>query len=424
MPDLTIDVAKAVVDKAIAHDAWAWDDAAAVTDELQVTTAQTLIDAATQASHNNSVADAVIAILHAANVEPQSAATRERYDEYVRKINEASALASTPKTNGNAPVEHASATPPAEPSAPVGFGTPTSSQEQGSPDSSVEADSTSAPASTADISDIFPGYDDLKAADVKKAILASVASGDLSEDEWLRIRDYESLNEERKSILSLEPEFPAPEPEPTPEPALAPGAHQGPDRSGGVSTGFVSDSNSGITHTGGDDVHAFYEGGSPSRAQQESLPLPAEVDIAATPPVLPIDITTTGDQELSRVATQFHSCFARAQWLQSQEEGRERAAEHLEREAERDAYVQAYELHRNEIPEEKRTQPTALEAARKAAERDAEMADPVRHYRSRKVRHGIDARELRALASGYDKAVWRVNEELDRRARLSTTKPS
>jgi hypothetical protein len=84
MPDLTIDVAKAVVDKAIAHDAWAWDDAAAVTDELQVTTAQTLIDAATQASHNNSVADAVIAILHAANVEPQSAATRERYDEYVR----------------------------------------------------------------------------------------------------------------------------------------------------------------------------------------------------------------------------------------------------------------------------------------------------------------------------------------------------
>jgi hypothetical protein len=140
--------------------------------------------------------------------------------------------------------------------------------------------------------------------------------------------------------------------------------------------------------------------------------------------VLPIDITTTGDQELSRVATQFHSCFARAQWLQSQEEGRERAAEHLEREAERDAYVQAYELHRNEIPEEKRTQPTALEAARKAAERDAEMADPVRHYRSRKVRHGIDARELRALASGYDKAVWRVNEELDRRARLSTTKPS
>jgi hypothetical protein len=171
MPDLTIDVAKAVVDKAIAHDAWAWDDAAAVTDELQVTTAQTLIDAATQASHNNSVADAVIAILHAANVEPQSAATRERYDEYVRKINEASALASTPKTNGNAPVEHASATPPAEPSAPVGFGTPTSSQEQGSPDSSVEADSTSAPASTADISDIFPGYDDLKAADVKKAIL-------------------------------------------------------------------------------------------------------------------------------------------------------------------------------------------------------------------------------------------------------------
>jgi hypothetical protein len=355
-------------------------------------------------------------------VEPQSDSTREAYDEPFGEA--ASALASTPKTNGNAPVEHASATPPAEPSAPVGFGTPTSSQEQGSPDSSVEADSTSAPASTADISDIFPGYDDLKAADVKKAILESAASGDLSEDEWLRIRDYESLNEERKSILSLEPEFKAPEPEPTPEPALAPGATKDRIAVAASPLGSSATPTRVSPHTGGDDVHAFYEGGSPSRAQQESLPLPAEVDIAATPPVLPIDITTTGDQELSRVATQFHSCFARAQWLQSQEEGRERAAEHLEREAERDAYVQAYELHKNEIPEEKRTQPTALEAARKAAERDAEMADPVRHYRSRKVRHGIDARELRALASGYDKAVWRVNEELDRRARLSTTKPS
>jgi hypothetical protein len=404
MPDLTIETATAVVDKAIKYDAWAWDDEAAVTDELRVSTAQTLVDAATQASRNSSVADAVIAILHAAKVEPQSDATRARYDEYVRQIGEESALSSTPKANGHAPVEQASATTTEAPSAPVGFGTPTSSQEQGSPDSSAEAGSTSAPASTADISDIFPGYDDLKAADIKKAVLESAASGDLSEDEWLRIRDYEILHEERKSIVSLDPEFKAPEPEPASEPQT----------SGGVS-------NSGA---GGDDVSAFYEGNSPSRAQQESLPLPAEVDTAAHPPVLPIDITTVSDQELSRVATQFHSCFARAQWLQSQEEGRERAAEHLEREAERDAYVQAYELHKNEIPEEKRTQPTALEAARKAAERDAESAQQVRHYRSRKVRHGIDARELRALASGYDKAVWRVNEELDRRARLSTTKPS
>jgi hypothetical protein len=58
-------------------------------------------------------------------------------------------------------------------------------------------------------------------------------------------------------------------------------------------------------------------------------------------------------------------------------------AEHLEREAERDAFVRAYELHKQQIPEEKRTQPTALEAARKQAEKDAELADPVRTWRNR-----------------------------------------
>jgi hypothetical protein len=136
--------------------------------------------------------------------------------------------------------------------------------------------------------------------------------------------------------------------------------------------------------------------------------------------MLPIDITSTDDKELSRIATMFHSCFARAQWLLSQEEGRRDHAEHLEREAERDAYVRSYSEHQEAIPEEKKTQPTALEAARKAAERDAETAADVRRYRSAKVGHAIDARELKALAVGYDKAVWRINEELDRRARLQT----
>jgi hypothetical protein len=37
------------------------------------------------------------------------------------------------------------------------------------------------------------------------------------------------------------------------------------------------------------------------------------------------------------------------------------------------------------------------------------------------VRHGVEVRELKALATGYDKAVWRVDKELDRRARLATT---
>jgi hypothetical protein len=65
-----------------------------------------------------------------------------------------------------------------------------------------------------------------------------------------------------------------------------------------------------------------------------------------------------------------------------------------------------------------------VENARRAAGHDADGATAVRSYRSRKVRHGIDARELKALAAGYDKAVWRINEELSRRARLATTRPS
>jgi hypothetical protein len=205
-----------------------------------------------------------------------------------------------------------------------------------------------------------------------------------------------------------------PEPEPTPEPA--PVTTTAATTSVGPFTG--------ATHTGGDAVNAFYTGDSPSRAQQENLPLPQKVDFGQNPPIIPIDITTIGDKELSQEAARFHSCFAFAQWLLSQEEGRRDAAEHLEREEERGAYVSAYELHKNEIPEEKRSQPTALEAARKAAEKDAESADPVRRYRSAKVRHGIEARELKALASGYDKAVWRVDKELDRRARLATSRPS
>jgi hypothetical protein len=83
--------------------------------------------------------------------------------------------------------------------------------------------------------------------------------------------------------------------------------------------------------------------------------------------------------------------------------------------------VRSYELHKQQIPEEKRSQPTALEAARKQAEKDAELNDPVRTWRSRRVRHGVEVRELKALATGYDKAVWRVDKELDRRARLATT---
>lgn len=406
MPEMTLSAAKEVVAKAIEYEAWAWDDPANVTDEMVVQTADNLVAACRQASQGGSIADAVMEILFAASVEPLSEPSRAAYTQR---------FGSLPASNGNAaaaPVTSEDASAMARAAA-----APTTEPQ---PSASSEPADSPAPAA-GDISDVFPGYDDLKAADVKKAVLASAASGDLSSEEWERIKAYEAATEERKSILSLEPEFKAPEPEPVPAPTTTSGQGSftvsGP---GVLSQTYAYNQTPGE----GDSVSAFYAGSEQSRAQQENLPIPGNVDFSQHPPMLPIDITTVSDQELSRVATQFHSCFARAQWLQSQEEGRERAAEHLEREAERDAYVQAYELHKNQIPEEKRTQPTALEAARKAAERDAETSQHVRDYRSRKVRHGIDARELRALAGGYDKAVWRINEELKRRAQLSTSRAS
>jgi hypothetical protein len=395
MSELTLETAKQVVDQGIAYNAWAWDDPSAATDEAFLEAAKNLVNVATQASANDSVAEAVMAVLHAAQVEPQSELSKQAYAKYLSERGAAPAPATT---NGHG-VEP---TPPAPSEQPV--------------DPTSTASSSTAPAP--DLSEIFPNYDDLKVGQITAAILESASSGDLSPEEWEKIKAYESATEERKSILKLEPEFKVPDPEPVPE-SVTPSSAGAFTTSGGVSTGFVSDSNSD-----GDSVADFYNGESPSRAQQENLPLPAKVDTSQTPPILPVDITTTGDQDLSRIATQFHSAFAYTQWLQSQEEGRERAAEHLEREAERDAYVSAYEAHKSEIPEEKRTQPTALEAARKAAEKDAEISQHVRDYRARKVRHGIEARELKALATGFDKAVWRINEELDRRARLSTSRPS
>jgi hypothetical protein len=381
MSELTLETAHAVVDKGIEFNAWSWDDPSAATEEAVLSTAKILTDSATQASKKGSVADAVLEILHAANIAPEHNATRQAY---AQRFNE------EPAPNGTTPapvsaedassMAKASATPTTEPQ-------PTPTQEQ-------------AEEGKLDISSIFPGYDDYKVAQVKSAIIDSALSGDISPEEWEQIKAYEEANEGRKGILELEPEFKAPEPEPAPEPEYAPEAAS------------PSSFNTADTPTP--------ESMPVSRAQQENLPLPAPTDFGQSPPMLPIDITSTDDKELSRIATMFHSCFARAQWLLSQEEGRRDHAEHLEREAERDAYVRSYSEHQEAIPEEKKTQPTALEAARKAAERDAETAADVRRYRSAKVGHAIDARELKALAVGYDKAVWRINEELDRRARLQT----
>ena len=54
----------------------------------------------------------------------------------------------------------------------------------------------------------------------------------------------------------------------------------------------------------------------------------------------------------------------------------------------------------------------------------AQRAATFSGLRKEGISRGIDARELKALASGYDKAVWRIIEALERRARLATTRPS
>jgi len=382
MPELQLGRAKKVIEEAIRYEAFSWDDPKDATEESIMTYAGSLLEAATTAAKNGSVAVAVLEIIKAAGdqLEPFEMAP-QTLEAYQQRFG----------TNGHtAPVE----SDPAPESSLTGEDSPGTPTEE------------SAKAPALDISDVFPGYDELKAAEIKKAILDSAASGDLTEEEWEKIKAYESATEERKTILNLQPEFKQPEPEPIPEPEPAPSEQ-------------VVDTTKPLPNTDVDDVDIFYAGTTKSRAEQEGLPIPQQVDTSQHPPVLPIDITTVSDQELSRVATQFHSCFAYAQWLQSQEEGRERAAEHLEHEAHRDAYVQAYENHKSAIPADKMTG-TAIDNARKQADKDADGADAVRKYRSAKVRHGIDARELKALASGYDKAVWRINEEMDRRARLST----
>lgn len=392
MSELTLETAKAVMEVATRYEAWDGP----IADETMIADATAVINSVVQATKNGSVAVAVLEVAKAAEL-PPSEMSEQTLAAYTQRFGNGAA------ENGNPPVESAAPAPTSAFSDPA----PTPVASEGTP-------SDAAPASPSDdVSDIFPGYDDFKVVDIKKAILDSAASGDLSEAEWERIKAYEAAHEERKTLLSLEPQFK--QPEPTPEPVQA-------EIHAPAAQPFVSQPTSAEIHAamGSDVVSDFYEGNTPSRAAQEGLPMPQPVDFSQHPPVLPIDITTVSDQELSRIATMFHSSFAYALLLQSQEEGRERAAEHLEREHERDAYVRAYELHKQAIPEEKRTQPTALEAARKAAEHDAENTDKVRFYRSRKVLHGINTRELKALAAGFDKAVWRVNEELDRRARLST----
>jgi hypothetical protein len=396
----TLDSCKEIVAKAMEHGAWGWDDPDSVTDEMIRNAADELVGIASRASAKESVNDAVLEILHLANVEPVSAPSREAY---LRLFPDAQLSA-----NGS------STTVPQEAPAATAFGQPATAEPQSSaPSEPADSPAPAAEGPTAEqVNAIFGGmvYDDQKVNDIKAMVLASAASGDLSPEEWQQILAYESAHEERKTILSLQPEFKAPEPEPT--------------ISAGTSASAPAAAEAALSSSGeapADDVslEQVYHGEAVSLASQEGLPVPHDANPSVPP--LPINITDVTDQQLSTLGSMYHSLFARAQWLISQEEGRAAPPAPRARAPARDAFVRAYELHKQQIPEEKRSQPTALEAARKQAEKDAELADPVRTWRSRKVHHNIEVRELKALATGYDKAVWRVDKELDRRSRLATT---
>jgi hypothetical protein len=407
MPELSLEIAKAIVVKAVEYGGLDKSELENATDETYLARSKEVLEIVEQADLSGSINESVLEVLHAAGIAPQSEQTTAAYNQR---------FGVTAASNGSTQTLPA----PSEAQGP-------DSREQVSPGpvGSPEPAREAAPAEEIDISSIFPGYDDQKVADIKKAILFSCADGSMTAEEWEQIKAYEAAHEERKTILSLKPEFNAPEPEPTPEPAPATtGAFAQPTTSNdtviirpmGVLAGGEGGAGTPPQSDNGDSITAFYNGETISRAQQEGLPIPPQTTGEGV--VMPIDITGITDQQLSELATRFHSSFARTEWLLSQETNRATAAEHIEHESHRDAYIRAYEMHKSAIPEEKRG-PTALDAARKLAEKDADDAAKVREFRSKKIRHQMDANELKALARVYDRSVWRITDELQRRGMVA-----
>lgn len=253
-----------------------------------------------------------------------------------------------------------------------------------------------------DISSIYPGYDEQKAKDIVTAIKESAASGDLSREEWAAIKAYEAANEERKSILELEPNF---QPKPVPAPAAAAPAGDAP----------AGD------YASAKDLERAYGDGSlgMDRITQEHLPIPPVY--SGDEPVLPVDITAISHQELSRLAMTFHSLEARTLHVLSQEEGRAEAATSLRQDAHRAAFSHHFEQIKGGI--EKQTG-TALEAARSEANKLADDDQAVTKWRSRERRHGIEARSIKGLLDGYERATARLSREQTRREKLASTNGS
>lgn len=256
-----------------------------------------------------------------------------------------------------------------------------------------------------DISSIVSGYDDYKVADLKKAIMESAASGDLTEAEWEQIKAYEEANEERKTILRLTPEFKKPEPEPAQ--ASAPSG-----------SGF-STTSPDPGYGNPEQASEAYEEGSLGLDQvyNEGLPIPREY--GGDEPVLPVDITQVSHEELSRLVMRFHSLEARALWLISQEAGRRDVADGLAKDAWSDAFARNFSRLKSEIEKETGT---AIDNARSQAKHEADVDETVKTWRMRALRHGAEVRSLEALAIGWEKANSRLSREQSRREKLAETR--
>jgi hypothetical protein len=404
MSELTLDTAKAVVDAG--YRIGACEDPKDLTDEFVVSTAEKLIEIVTQESARDSVHDGVLEIFHAAGMVPESEVSREAF---MRKYPDFA-----PSSNGHAKPEQSTSD---------AFAQPTNESE--APASSPAAEKPD----SEDIDAIFGGvsYDGFSADQIVNSVLGSAAIGDLLVEEWYAILEYEKATKARQEILSLRPTFKEDEAPATREEKstiakeqtsvefFAGGAKE--ESSKPQSSVEILAKENEETKDDGDSIEAYYNGETISRAQQAGLPTPPAPE-GNRPPHLPINIDEVSSEELTRIATAYHSWYSHTQWLLAQEEGREKAADHLAREAHKDAYVQAFELHKQEIPEGK-SGPTAVDNARKLADKDADIAGPVRKYRSRAVRHSIEAGELKALALGFEKSGWRINEEMNRRIALA-----
>jgi hypothetical protein len=413
--NMTLEQARPIVEASIKHKAVA---AMPGTDAEIISVANQVLGACLTAYGTGTRSDPVMDVLFAAQVQPTD--THDYADVYQRQGQQPPARPQAAQAPQAAPVPAAFGAVPAPAPAPVAqqAAAPAPAPVQQQPPAPAPAafsapqpiqaggDAASAPPAQAapgggGIDSIFPGYDDLKARDIVEAVKANAASGDLTPQEWEQIRAYEAANEGRKTIVELQPVFAQPAPPPVAVPPAqvppAPTITQGPA-------------------AGGYSIEAAYADGSLGqvRARQEAIPEPPRWQ--GGEPVLPVDITLASPEDLSRLAMQFNSLFARTTWLLSQEEGRARACAHLEGDYHRVAYTTAFEHLKAQV---EKVTASALTEVRQQATLAADGDATVKKWRDLKVQHEIECRDLKARIAGYESTIDRLSREQSRRERIA-----